>query len=117
MAPARTKPARDIGRSGSHGAGLEDRVFRIRTGQSLASTPLPRTAHTVNVGDVVRREDGDFEVGSSWATFSYRLEVDYCFFGSQTHVLRPTDDGLRIASRHILVMNDKIPCPLDIYSV
>jgi 3-phenylpropionate/cinnamic acid dioxygenase small subunit len=98
-------------------AGLEDRVFRIRTGQSLASTPLPRTAHTVSVGDVVRRDDGDIEVGSSWAAFSYKLEAQYHFFGTQRHVLKPTDSGLRIASRHILVMNDKIPCPLDIYSV
>src|SRR5690606_38316593 len=30
-------------------AGLEDRIFRIRTDQSLASRPLPRTAHTVNI--------------------------------------------------------------------
>ena len=25
--------------------GLEDRVWRIRSGQSIASTPLPRTTH------------------------------------------------------------------------
>ena len=98
-------------------AGIEDRIFRIRTDQSLASKPLPRTAHTVNVGDVSPQEDGTILVESSWASFSYRLEQDYCFFGSQKHVLKQTDEGLKIAKRHILVMNDKIPCPLDIYSV
>lgn len=98
-------------------AGLEDRVFRIRTDQSLASKPLPRTAHTVNVGEVTTQDDGTILVESSWAAFSYRLEQDYCFFGSQQHVLKPTDSGLKIAKRHVLVMNDKIPCPLDIYSV
>lgn len=98
-------------------AGLEDRVFRIRTDQSLASMPLPRTSHLVSVGQVVEREDGDIEVGSSWAAFSYRLEEQYHFFGTQEHVLRHTEAGLKIAKRNIHVLNDKIPCPLDIYSV
>lgn len=98
-------------------AGLEDRVFRIRSGQSLASTPLPRTSHIASVGQVTEREDGDIEVGSSWAAFSYRLETEYCFFGTQQHLLRRSDAGMKIAKRHIVVMNDNIPCPLDIYSV
>jgi len=98
-------------------SGLEDRIFRIRTGQSLASTPLPRTAHLVNCGMVTELDGGDIEVGSSWAAFSYRLEESYHFFGTQKHILRRTDEGLKIAKRHIIVMNDKLPCPLDIYSV
>jgi benzoate/toluate 1,2-dioxygenase subunit beta len=98
-------------------AGLEDRIFRIRTGQSLASTPLPRTAHVMSCGHVAKLGNGDIEVGSSWASFSYRLEQSYHFFGTQKHVLRRTEAGLKIAKRHIIVMNDKIPCPLDIYSV
>ena len=28
--------------------GLGDRVFRLRTGRSAASTPLPRTCHMVS---------------------------------------------------------------------
>jgi len=28
-------------------SGLEDRIYRIRTGQSEASTPLPRTCHMI----------------------------------------------------------------------
>ena len=98
-------------------AGLEDRVFRIKTGQSLASTPLPRTSHLINVGEVNIRENGDIEVLSSWVAHSYRLEEQYQFFGSQTHILRRADSGLKIITRHVIVMNDKIPCPLDIYSV
>lgn len=98
-------------------AGLEDRVYRIRTGQSLASVPLPRTAHIVSCGQFEQDANGDVVVGSSWAAFSYRLDVSYQFFGTQTHVLRPTEAGLKIAKRHVVLMNDKIPCPLDIYSV
>ena len=98
-------------------AGLEDRIFRIRTDQSLASRPLPRTAHTVNIGNVEAQADGAIAVSSSWISCSYRLEQSYSFFGTQEHLLKPGADGLKIASRRILVMNDTIPCPLDVYSV
>ena len=98
-------------------AGLEDRIYRIRTDQSLASRPLPRTAHTVNVGNIYQADDGSVVVNSSWSSFSYRLEQTYNFFGTQEHILKLGDQGLKIASRRILVMNDNIPCPLDVYSV
>src|SRR5690606_18295356 len=98
-------------------AGLEDRIFRIRTDQSLASRPLPRTAHTVNIGDINGNNDGSILVSSSWSSYSYRLDQSYNFFGTQEHVLKQSEQGLKIASRRILVMNDNIPCPLDVYSV
>lgn len=98
-------------------AGLEDRIFRIRTDQSLASRPLPRTAHTVNIGNISQNDDRSVVVNSSWSSFSYRLDQAYNFFGTQEHILQPSDQGLKIARRRILVMNDNIPCPLDVYSV
>lgn len=98
-------------------AGLEDRVYRIRTDRSLASTPLPRTSHIVNcmLSEVI--DDQHVRISSNWVVNSYRLDQQNYFFGSQTHVLKSTPDGLKIASRKIIVMNDNIPCPLDIYSV
>ncbi|MBD3732578.1 MAG: benzene 1,2-dioxygenase [Sphingopyxis sp.] len=96
--------------------GLEDRVYRIRTEQSLASTPMPRTCHITNVVRAIE-EDGEIRVDSNWVVHSYRLEVAHCFFGQQTHRLRKTDDGLKIASRRVVLANDIIPNVLDIYSV
>jgi 3-phenylpropionate/cinnamic acid dioxygenase small subunit len=97
--------------------GLEDRVFRIRTGQSLASTPLPRTSHIIQCVYTETSEDGSVIVESNWVTHSYRLETQNQFFGTQTHRFVRVGDELRISSRKIVVMNDKLPCPLDIYSV
>ncbi len=98
-------------------AGLEDRVYRIRSELSLASTPLPRTVHMTTNHVVEDTGDGALRVGSSWSTHSYRLEQAHTFFGSQEHLLRPRGDGLRIARRKIVVANDRIPNVLDIYSV
>jgi benzoate/toluate 1,2-dioxygenase subunit beta len=98
-------------------AGLEDRVFRIRTGQSLASTPLPRTCHILSITECREQEDGCLRVDSSWSTHSYRLEKATHLFGTQTHVLKSGTAGLKIARREVVVMNDIIPSVLDIYSV
>tara|TARA_B100000686_G_C16160620_1_gene651325 strand:+ start:98 stop:589 length:492 start_codon:yes stop_codon:yes gene_type:complete len=97
--------------------GLEDRVFRLRTERSLASTPLPRTAHLSTITIVNQSEDGILTVGSNWSTYSYRLERQHVFFGQQTHEFKETKNGYRISKRKIIVANDKIPNVLDIYSV
>lgn len=98
-------------------AGLEDRVFRIRTDRSLASTPLPRTSHLVTMAECLEEADGSIRVESNWVTHSYKLEQTTYFFGTQTHILTSGHNGLLIKSRKIIVMNDIIPSLLDIYSV
>ena len=98
-------------------AGLEDRVFRIRTEKSLASMPLPRTSRLLTILSSDVTAEGDIVVESNWATFSYKLDETSYFYGHQRHVLRHAGEGLRILKRKIIVMNDKIPSLLDIYSV
>jgi len=98
-------------------AGLEDRIFRIRTELSLASTPLPRTVHMTSNHRVVGDSNGSIGVRSNWVTYSYRLEKTHTFFGSQDHALHRGGGDLRIRRRKIVVANDRIPNVLDIYSV
>lgn len=97
--------------------GLEDRVFRIRTGLSSASTPLARTSHLI--GNVQTRllDNGDFEVFSSWQVTSFRHKETSQFAGWYEHTLRPFEGRLRIRRKKIVVVNDLIPGVLDIYSV
>jgi 3-phenylpropionate/cinnamic acid dioxygenase small subunit len=97
-------------------AGLEDRVYRIRTGLSLASTPLPRTCH-INSNFRVERDGDNILVRSSWTTHSYRLKKSNTHFGHQTHTLRLAEGGLKICKRYIVLQNDVIDSVLDIYSV
>lgn len=98
-------------------SGLEDRVFRLRTEGSLASTPLPRTCHMTSNYRFEEQSNGELKVCSSWNTHSYKLKIATHFFGHQEHLIRQTDDGLKIAGRKIIVMNDMIANVMDIYSV
>ena len=101
----------------SNRSGLEDRIFRLRTKGSLASTPLPRTCHMTANYRFEAQNNGDLKVHSSWDTHSYKLKIATHFFGHQEHLIRQTDDGLKIAGRKIIVMNDMIANVMDIYSI
>lgn len=77
-------------------SGLEDRVFRIRTELSFATTPLPRTCHMNSNFRVSENDAGEIVIHSSWVTHCYSLKVSRAAFGVQEHRLRKTDDGLKI---------------------
>ena len=98
-------------------AGLEDRIHRLRTERSAASTPLPRTCHMTSNLRVDTTAGDHIVVASSWTTHSYRLQTSMTYFGRQTHTLRQDADELRICGRKIIVCNDRISNVLDIYSV
>lgn len=99
----------------SNRTGLEDRVFRLRTGKSAASTPLPRTLHQITNVRIAERENGELEVKANWATFYARHGVAEHFFGRVTYTLRPEGDTWKIARKHVLLLNDTINAVLDFY--
>ena len=103
-------------------AGLEDRVWRVRSGLSVASRPLPRTTHVV--GNSVARlaadsSDGELIVESSWTCHVFELKerTTHVFHGRYEHRLRRTGEDWRIAAKTIVLMNDSIPTMLDFYCV
>lgn len=98
-------------------AGLEDRIFRIRTHKSLASSPLPRTCHLTSITRITDLRGGDIQVDANWVVHVYRLDKSHTFFGQQTHILRRFGEALKIVSRLTAVNNDTIPDVLDIYSI
>lgn len=97
--------------------GLEDRVFRIRTGASAASTPLPRTTHVISNVSVEAQGDDGYRVYSVAVVSSFRHKNHYEFYCHYEHNLRRTEAGLRIAGKKIVVKNDLIPDIIDIYSI
>lgn len=102
-------------------SGLEDRVQRIRSGKSVASTPLRRTAHMV--GNVMladaSADGGMLSVKSSFNVHVYdtRAKTQHVFFGRTTHGLVRRDGALRIRRKKVILANDCIPTMLDIYCV
>lgn len=100
-------------------AGLEDRVQRIRSGKSVASTPLRRTAHLCGNLRLGAEENGVRCVHSSFNVHVYdtRMKSQHVFFGRTIHGLVVRDAGLRILRKKIILANDCIPTMLDIYCV
>jgi len=70
-------------------AGLEDRVFRIRTGKSAACTPMPRTLHLINNVRIEELADSELEVKAKWVTHYYRFGLAEYFFGEASYRLKP----------------------------
>ncbi|MGA5988946.1 aromatic-ring-hydroxylating dioxygenase subunit beta, partial [Escherichia coli] len=97
--------------------GLEDRVFRIRTGKAASATPLPRTLHSINNIRVKMLEDGLIQANVVWQTLYNRQGLEGCFYGHATYILRKTEETFRIRRQHTVLLNDKIDSVLDFYHV
>jgi 3-phenylpropionate/cinnamic acid dioxygenase small subunit len=97
-------------------SGLEDRVFRLRTGSSAASTPLPRTCHMLSNVQIAENEQG-FSVTANWVSYAYRKGESTVFYGTYHYQILDDANGMRIGRKKIVVMNDLIPTVLDIYNL
>jgi 3-phenylpropionate/cinnamic acid dioxygenase small subunit len=100
-------------------AGLEDRVWRIESGLSPATSPLLRTCHFITNIRIAEVVDGQPRLSSHWQVQIYRPERQQAFsyFGFYDHELRPEAGGFRIARKKIIVLNDVVDGVLDIYHV
>lgn len=99
--------------------GLEDRVVRARSGQSVASHPRPRCVHMISNVRLVESKADSAEVASNFAVFLHdvRAERTHTFFGRYRHTFRHEEGAWRIARKHILLLNDTIPTVVDFYSI
>ena len=97
--------------------GLEDRVFRIRTERSSASTPEPRTGHNVTNLEVLAERDDAVEVRYNFHTLCHRYKVTDQFFGTCFVTLRRDGEGWLIANKKIVLKNDYIRQVIDVYHV
>jgi benzoate/toluate 1,2-dioxygenase beta subunit len=97
--------------------GLEDRVFRIKTERSSASSlPEPRTQHMVSNIELINSSANDAEVRYSWLTNSYRYKTTDTYYGTAfLTLLRDGDGALKIKRKKVVIKNDCIHHVVDIY--
>ena len=100
--------------------GLEDRIVRIRSGTSPASSPMPRTAHLVSA--VLALEPpapGRLRLRSTWSShvFFPRSRTSFTFFGYATHELVQRESRWVIQRKKVVLQNDFIPTMLDVYCI
>jgi 3-phenylpropionate/cinnamic acid dioxygenase small subunit len=99
-------------------AGLEARVFRVESGGSLASNPLPHTRHLVT--NVMVDSDGPEGI----AAFANTQVVAFCeprgqqiLNGSYEYLLRREDQRFRIASKKVLLLEYVVDGYFDFFTV
>jgi anthranilate 1,2-dioxygenase (deaminating, decarboxylating) small subunit len=122
------EPASDPAKQLSHmyyktRGGLEDRVWRVRSGRSPASSPLPRTTHMVGNILVTEASADTIAVKSHWTvhTFSFRAMDTKVMHGRSVYRLERRGDagqaGWAIASKIVYVHNDYVATMLDFYNI
>ena len=99
--------------------GLEDRVWRAKSGMSVASTPLPRTCHQVTNVRCEEMKSGRMLVRSAWSchVFDLRSKEQHTYFGHYEHLLAADGGKFSIAAKKIVLLNDVITGFVDFYCV
>ena len=90
-------------------------MFRLRTGKSAASTPMPRTLHQISNVRINELDNGLLEVKAAWVTLFTRQGLSEQFYGHVTYNLKPVADSWKITRKHIVLLNDTINSVLDFY--
>lgn len=99
-------------------AGLEARAFRVKSGGSLASNPLPRTRHLVT--GVMIDEDAPGEVRASanvQAVAFCEARGQQILTSTYEFILRKQDGKLRIAQKKILLLEYVIDGYFDFFTI
>src|SRR4029077_2773599 len=100
-----------------HKGGLEDRVFRIRTERSSAtSMPEPRTSHNISNVEILR-QGGVCDLRCNLVTFSYRYKTVDTYFGTSFYTLDTTAAQPLIKRKKVILKNDYIRLVDDSYKL
>jgi benzoate/toluate 1,2-dioxygenase subunit beta len=96
--------------------GLEDRVFRIRTERSSAtSIPEPRTSHNISNVEVIERRGDLVDVRFNWHTMYFRYKTVDPYYGTSFCTLDFSGRTPLIRRKTVVLKNDYIHHVVDIY--
>ncbi len=94
---------------------LEHRIWRFTSGESAASTPLPRTNHLVQNVLIQDRADATLRVSANWLSQSYRAGEQYLYGGYYEYGLVEQADALKIQRKKVVLINDCVDGYVDLY--
>ena len=94
--------------------GLEDRVFRIGTERSSAtSLPEPRTSHNISNVEILEQDGGVCRLRFNWLTFSYRYKTVDTYFGTSFYTVDTSAARPVIKRKKVILKNDYIHHVVD----
>lgn len=86
--------------------GLEDRIARLKSGAAYAQDPKSRLSRVISNIEIEEGSNGELVVHSTFNLTALRRRRMDTFAGRTTHTLRPDDDGFKIASKKVLLINN-----------
>jgi benzoate/toluate 1,2-dioxygenase subunit beta len=98
--------------------GLEDRVFRIRTDRSSAtSLPVPRTSHNISNVEILEVAGGTCKLRFNWFTLNFRYKTVDTYFGTSFYTLDISKPEMKITNKKVILKNDYIHHVIDVYHI
>jgi 3-phenylpropionate/cinnamic acid dioxygenase small subunit len=89
---------------------LQSRIDRLVSGEAWAQEPKSRVRRLIsNIENRGAAENGDVEVYSNFILGELRRGRQTSYFAQQVHRLRPSADGLRIAFKKVILINNNEP--------
>lgn len=95
--------------------GLEDRVFRIETERSSATTPDTRYNRSITNVEILAQDEKSVDVCFNWITHSFRYDIVDVYFGTARYKIDTTGEKPLIKSKYVVVKNDYIHHMMDVY--
>lgn len=97
-------------------SGIEDRVFRIKTERSSAtSIPEPRTGHNITGVEFLRREGDVVDLRFNWFTLYYRYQTTHTYFGVSYYSVDISGPQPLITDKKVILKNDCVHQLVDVY--
>lgn len=99
-------------------SGIEDRVFRIKTDRSSAtSLPEPRTNHNISNIEVLSDDGKEIRVRFNWVTKSFRYGDTDTHWGTSFYAIDISGERPLISDKKVVLKNDHIHHVIDIYHI
>ncbi|WP_320536836.1 benzoate 1,2-dioxygenase small subunit [Pseudarthrobacter sp. IC2-21] len=98
--------------------GIEDRVFRIKTDRSSAtSLPEPRTGHNITDVEIMEREGNQVKARFNWFTLYFRYNTTDTYFGTSHYTIDLAGAEPVIMKKKVVLKNDYIHHVVDVYMI
>ncbi|WP_372717630.1 aromatic-ring-hydroxylating dioxygenase subunit beta [Immundisolibacter sp.] len=98
-------------------AGLEERVWRIKSTAAPAHRVLPRTCHAISNVRLLEVTADGLAVHATWRVDSYKEKIASSLFGFYDYLLTSQPGAWRIAKKKITLLSDCVPSYFDLYQV
>lgn len=99
-------------------SGIEDRVFRIKTDRSSAtSLPEPRTNHNLSNIEIIERTSDSLKLRFNWLTLSFRYSETDQHWGTSYYTLDLSGPRPLIRDKKVVLKNDRIHHVIDVYHI